>query len=132
MTKLPDGTAKTETMGPISKTESEPDAGVCEAEEIAYLFQGQAKVLCPRVCTGSARSEPAQMLAQDAAISDVRDAPELDGAKTSCACPYRAQAYESPATARKCAGSRCFQEKTVEKDGFYLCKAHAADRSVTR
>ena len=105
MTKLSGGITATEIMDPLSETESEPVAEVREAEKIAYLSQGQTTVLCPRGCKDSARPEPVHMLAQDAAISDVRDAPEVDGVKTFRVCPRRAQAYESQAMGRKCARS---------------------------
>ena len=117
-------------MDPNSETESEPSVDVCEASRIAYLAKGSAQVLCAKGCRDTARQEPVYLLAEDAAISDVRDLPEDEGTRTFRACPFHAGTYESQRAPRKCARSQCYREKTVEKEGFSLCAMHAADRTV--
>ena len=122
--------AKAEALDPNSETESEPSVDVCEASRIAYLTKGVAQVLCSKGCRDTARHELVHLLAEDAAISDVRDLPEDERTRTFRACPFHAGTYESQAAPRKCARSHCHREKTVEKDGFSLCAMHAADRAV--
>ena len=107
-------------MGPNSETESEPSVEVCEADRVAYCANGATRVLRPKGRRDSARQEPVKMLIEDAAISGVDLAPEVDGFRTFRACTFRAQAREAQAAARKFARARCYRAKTTEKDGPYV------------